>query len=225
MKDKAKDLLFKKFLEYQYIRSIYLWGSITTNEFDSEESDIDSIGIVDEETSISEKQIINQSLSEEIPQLKINFIYMSELDGGQIKESLARVIPVECLLYDMPFWIHVAGTNYKKEDFVLGRVSIETVIESQIKKIKDRYLPRPEKSSYAYFGKALSRLCYFIHQIKDKPKPFTYSDLLNDSTDLTHDICNNLVEAKRRKWNTDYIEANLEILLGFMNMCISRGWS
>ena len=216
MKDKAINILLQEFQKNQYFKAIYLWGSITTDEFDSKTSDIDAIGIVEEDTSIQEKDTVNQSISAKLSQLKINFLYPSELNGGPTRDTIASFIPVECILYDMNFWIHVAGTFFKREDFVLGRRSIDEVIAASLSSIKERFLLKIKKEDYVYFIKAVAKLCYFIHQKEQNPKPFRYHDLVSDSSNETRTICESIFLIKESGWDAKLIESELLIFKEFV---------
>ena len=215
MKELSIELLKQLFIEKKYFISIYLWGSILTDEFDTESSDIDAIGIVGDDVPISEKDLLNKTLQTKLARLKINFLYLSELNGGETRESMARFIPIECILYDMPFWLHVAGRKLQKEDFVTGQVSLDKVILSSLEQIRNRFLPVVKPKDQVYFAKAIAKLCYFIHQKIDPAKPFRYHDLIEDATNDTRDACLSIVRMKDASWNIDPID--LSILIRFIS--------
>lgn len=129
MKDRAITVLTNICKENPFIESIYLWGSITTDEYIEGKSDIDALAFVDESTDISEKKRLNEIVGQQLSGLKINFLYQSELNGEAPKGGLTNVIKPEVILYDFPAWIHVCGQKFNKNDFTAGKASIEKVIE------------------------------------------------------------------------------------------------
>jgi predicted nucleotidyltransferase len=201
MKDKAIKILLKIDEKNDYFQAIYLWGSILTDEFNPKSSDIDVIAIVDEDTPISNKELVNRLIAKKLPNMKINFLYPSELNGGSTKDTLARFIPVECIIYDMSSWIHVAGKQFQKTDFSAGRKTIDEVIISNINQIRSRFLPRVNNNDEIYFVKALAKLCYFISQKSHSFKPFRYHDLVTNATDQTQIICVAIVKIKDSGWD------------------------
>lgn len=60
----------------KHILAIYLWGSITTDEYIEGKSDIDAIAIVDEPVNVSENEVINESLNKSVSGLK-SILYVS----------------------------------------------------------------------------------------------------------------------------------------------------
>ena len=66
------------------------------------------------------------------------------------------------------------------------------------------------------FVKAVAKLCYFIHQKKQNPKPFRYHDLVPDSSDDTRTICKSIVMIKKSNWDAKLIESELLIFKGFV---------
>ncbi len=70
MKEQTIKLLKKIQQENPYIQSIYLWGSIPTDEYIESQSDIDAIAFVDESTDISKKTNLMKFLVEIFQTLK-----------------------------------------------------------------------------------------------------------------------------------------------------------
>ncbi len=216
MKDKAIEILTKLQKENPYIQSIYLWGSITTDEYIEGKSDIDAIAFVDESTDISEKERLNHILNKELSNLKINFLYPSELNGDQSKGNLTKFIRPEVILYDFPAWIHVSGQEFNKEDFISGRSSIDEIINISLDEIKKRFLPIPEEKDYIYFVKALAKLLYFINQKRLLFKPFRYGDLINDTNESDLKIAQIISETRKSNWDVNLIKNKISELISFL---------
>ncbi len=201
MKEKIIEILTKLQIDNLFIISIYVWGSITTDEYQEGVSDIDAIAFVEESIDISEKDKLNHILNKEFPGLKINFLYLSELNGGPAKNGLAKVINPAVILYDFATWIYVAGNKFKKEDFFAGRISLEEIINIISKEIKRRFLPMPLEKDYVYFVKALARFLYFINQKQLPFKPFRYNDLICDTHGENLKIAQIIFELKKSNWD------------------------
>lgn len=201
MKKEVIELLARLHIDNPFIISIYLWGSITTDEYQEGVSDIDTIAFVEESTDVSEKDKLNYILNKEFPGLKINFLYLSELNGGPVKSGLAKVVNPAAILYDFSTWIHVSGRKFKKEDFFAGRISLEEIIKIMSTEIKKRFLPIPLEKDHVYFVKALARLLYFINQQQLPFKPFRYSDLIFDTRGENLKIAQIIFELKKSNWD------------------------
>lgn len=209
MKEKAIEILQQLQKDNPFIKAIYLWGSITTDEYIEGKSDIDAIAFVDGATDSSEKDKINEVLNKELAGLRINFLYESELNDGPSKSGLTKVIHPAVILYDFPAWIHVSGVRYKKEDFSSGRISLEEIINISTHWIQKRFLPVPEEKDYVYFIKAVAKLLYFKNQKGSSFKPFRYADLIVDSDSEDRDIATLILELKKSNWN--YMLLNREM--------------
>lgn len=217
--NEVKILLQNEFKKNNSFVSIYLWGSILTDEFNPEKSDIDSIGFVYGSSGSFDEGLVRNSLSKQMPQLKINFIYLSKFNDGQIYSDLAKYIPLECVLYDMPFWLNVVGKVFKKEDFILGRRTIDEVILGSVSNIKDSFFPEIKDSNHAFFAKALAKLCYFIHQKNQPLKVFKYGDLLIDSIPETRNLTEIITRIKKSGWNKGVMKGEInDLMVNFINL-------
>ena len=102
------------------IQSIYLWGSVTRDDWRSDVSDIDAIAIVNKSVNLDERPLINQRLKEEFtPDLKLGlqFFGIEELNGGEPYTLLSKFQPAGYLLMRFNDWTYVAGEKYQRPDF------------------------------------------------------------------------------------------------------------
>lgn len=165
------------------IASIYLWGSILTEDFDADRSDIDSIALVVDSTPIELQKIIGDELaSSEVPRLHLNIVYLSELSKSPVKGGLCAVIDPRLLLLDFPFWKHVAGKKYNVKDFGLPKPTYRQAAEIQLQNIKNRQwsdVSRISPFERMYFVKALARLIHVLQASRQQSKePFSYAGIL-----------------------------------------------
>ena len=93
------------FLKYKGkgIISIYLWGSILSEDFNLGKSDIDSVAIVKNNFGSNIGEKIKNFLSEEksgLKHFKINYLFLEELEGKKPRSRLAKRIHPNLLLLD-----------------------------------------------------------------------------------------------------------------------------
>ncbi len=216
MKENAIKVLLRVYSNNSYIQSVYMWGSILTDEFRPDKSDIDVIAIVDENTLITNNDTLNKSLASEFPNMKINFLYPSELNGATSKGKLTKFIPAECILYDMPSWLLIAGKKFQKTDFVLGHKTIDDIIVGSLNSIKSRFIPKVQDGDQVYFVKAVARLCYFIHQKNHSEMTFRYKDLAIYADYITKDACTSIIKIIDSGWDKKVIDTNTAFFQEFV---------
>ena len=100
-----ESVLLKIYSKYKNkgVLSIYLWGTVLTDDFNPTSSDIDSIAIVDNKATEKNNREINKFLKNYSPEyndFKLNYLYLNELNGGEIKSRLAKNIDPHLLLLD-----------------------------------------------------------------------------------------------------------------------------
>ena len=214
-KEKAIEILTRIQRENPQLQAIYLWGSVLTDDYDPENSDIDSIAIVDEDTDPDMKDHLNEKLGQELPHLKINFLYPSALNGGEPK-TITKFVAAEALLYDLPSWQHVAGRAFRKEEFLLGNIDLESVIAAVITSVNVLMERRIREDGEKYPIKGLARLCYLIHQRHLSFKVFRYADLVPDATDETREVCEKIMLIKKAGYPKTLIMENLRLFTDFL---------
>lgn len=214
----TQEELNKIFSQYKSrgLTSIYLWGSITTDDFDSQKSDIDSIGIIETsdmpfDESPANIYLENGKMKEH--HLKLNYLYKDELDGKRIKSGLAKVIGIELLLFDFPYWTHVAGKKFRRSDFKLNDVTSSEAAKIEASMIRNRYLPFGEDyKDYVYFLKAVARLCYYLQQTDHDKVAFSYSGLAGHKNDLTKNAVDAILAIRAKDWDLQMFKEKLSIL-------------
>ena len=215
VKERAVEILKEIQEKNPYLQAIYLWGSIITDDYDPETSDIDSIAIVDEDTDPDLKDKLKIELERALPHLKINFLYPSTLNG-EAPKTITRFVAAESLLYDMPNWQHVAGRIFKKEDFKLGAADLESVIASTRTSVNVLMERRIKENGENYPIKGIARLCYLMHQRRMPLKAFRYEDLVTDSDDDTREVCEKILQIKKAGWPKNLIVENLPLFTTFL---------
>jgi len=166
--------IYKKYKD-RGILSIYLWGSILTEDFNSKSSDIDSIAIVDEKSKIKDNEEINNFLKIRFQKIdfKLNYLYLDELNGGKIKSRLAEVIVPNLLLLDFKNWKLIIGKRYSRKDFKLKEINLDEAVQLNLNAIKKDHLPLFKKGDFKvtpYFIKNLMKVCYYLNQIDNSER-------------------------------------------------------
>lgn len=221
----AINCLKKLFKEYRKkgLVSVYLWGSIITDEHDPKKSDIDAIGIADSRFTAGDSEIKAklQKLAPELRDFRLNTLFLSELNGGRIKSRLARLIPLKLLLLDFCNWRYVAGRKFKQTDFKLKPPSLDEAICIRLKFIESNYnLSGFKEEDYGkrqYFCKSLMRLCYYINEKEKGKHPFSYRDLYSKSTVQTKRTIEILLNLKKKQWEIHKFKKELPKLIEFLN--------
>lgn len=104
------------------VQAIYLWGSVTRDDWRADVSDIDAIAIVNKTVNLDERPLINQRLKDEFtPSLKLGlqFFGIEELNGGEPYTLLSKFQPAGYLLLRFNDWLYVAGEHYSRTDFAV----------------------------------------------------------------------------------------------------------
>ncbi|MFA7193866.1 MAG: nucleotidyltransferase domain-containing protein [Candidatus Paceibacterota bacterium] len=184
-KNNLEEHLNKFFQEYEKdgLLSAYLWGSITTGEFDIETSDIDIIAIVKSENSIDQSSIkekINECF-DDFKYFGFNVIREDELKEGVGKDSsITTVIHPRILLSDMKDWKQVFGKIYSTEDFTNNPAIPDELISLEIKKIiRDQWDDSTNVGDgfVQYHLKGIMRIIYYSQLKRNEHFPFSYTNI------------------------------------------------
>jgi len=199
------------------MRSIYLHGSILSENFTEGISDVDAIAITDDTLPPETEAEINEGLKENLPSIHhftVRFLYKSELDGGKVKGFIAKYIDPALLLFDLPNWKFVVGEKFTKDQFSLGTITIEDAICLRIKQIKRKASTLEEsKDNYKYLIKAVARLCYLLQGAKT---PFSYTSIKENSNEETKEIVDLILQLRNNKWDYQLFKTNLNIFEDFI---------
>lgn len=158
----------------QGLKAIYLWGSITTpTDFDIKTSDVDTLGIADDNMDLELQDVIRKQLQAEHPELVkfgFNLLYEKSLKTGEpFKSRLTKVIPPRFLLSDFPFWYHVAGKKYSMGDFTDNPPPHTEALECLLSQVKNRGWSNAhdvEPGSEIRLPKILWRVIYLLQIIR-----------------------------------------------------------
>lgn len=201
--------------------SIYLWGSILTNDYNAKSSDIDSIAIVDKNAKVQDNEKINNFLEVHFPNedFKLNYLYLDELSGGKIKSSLAKVICPKLLLLDFKNWKLVIGKKHSRKNFKIKEINFDEAVQLNLKAVKKNHLPLFEKGDFKatpYFVKNLMKVCYYLNQ-KDKGEHiFMYKELLKKTPKERRAIVKILLQIRKNNWDETLMKKNLSVLINFI---------
>ena len=132
------------------ILSIYLWGSVLTDDYNYKSSDIDSIAIVDKNARAKDNAKINRFLKTHFPRegFKLNYLNLDELNRGKIKSRLAKVIHPKLLLLDFKNCKLVIGKKYSRNDFKLKKINFDEAVQLNIKAVKKNHLPLLKRGDF-----------------------------------------------------------------------------
>lgn len=223
-----KSVLAKVYSKYKEkgLLSIYLWGSVLTNDFNLKSSDIDSIAIVNNKAKEEDCKIVNQYLKEYSPEykdFKLNYLYLDELNGGKIKSKLARVIHPSLLLLDFKNWKYIVGKRYSRKKFKLKEIDFDEAVRLNLIAIKKNHLPLFKKGDFKvtqYFIKNLMKVCYYLNQKDSGKYEFRYNKLLDKSPKKRKKIVKILLKIRKSNWDESLIKKNLPFLIDFINSLI-----
>ncbi len=216
--------LLKIYFKYKNkgLLSIYLWGTVLTNDFNPDSSDIDSIAIVSSKANKKDNNEINKFLKDYCPEykdFKLNYLYLDELDGKRIKSRLARVMDPRLLLLDFKNWKHVSGKKYSRKDFKLKEINLDEAIKLNLFIAKKRFLPLFKKDNFEhtqYFVKRLIKICYHLNQRDFGKHNFRYNELLKKSPKERKKVVKILLEIKKSKWDESLMKKNFSFLRNFI---------
>ncbi len=232
MKENAEALLREVYEKYKNsgVASIYLWGSVTTGDFNPETSDIDSVAIVEDSTDLTLEDEVKKIVSaSNIPVSKFGFriLYKGELNGGPIKSFLARVIDPACLLLDLPYWELVAGNNFSQKDFKLKVPSFKEAISQHVKKFEGfgwlDVSKIPEKQH-----KQLMKTCARIIDLEQQERgvesdPFSYSKIYRNSVDgQEKEITKAILENKNQDFNFAFFALYVPLFQKYVDYLINK---
>ena len=228
----ASKVLKEVWLSYKPkgLLSIYLWGSVITPDYNPKNSDIDAVGILDDEANFDDLNKIRDWLPEvesRLRRLQINFFYLSELQGQKhVKSNFARLHDPEQAVADFNNWEYVCGTRFSYSDFPApGPASI---LQHQIQVVKERleWAKQPNKHYGArgleYFCKSLVWLCHDIHKLKHPRAVFSWKALKAEAEPDTKSLVYLLENLKQNGWQPQQIKESLPSLIELSDALINK---
>jgi predicted nucleotidyltransferase len=224
MKEKARKLLQQIYTKYLSTgeNGVYLYGSILRDDFDPETSDIDGIAIVDDNVPLELREKILSELTAAMPELKkigFQLLYKSELNGGEPKGRIAKVISPKALLLEMPYWEHVAGKIFLPKDFPPTNFSEAVADEMRIAVSRGwSDVKNVEEEKYEFFTKLLIYILYLQDEEVNGAKPFSY-DIIRK---LQIPLSEALLETKAAQYNKTVFQKNIPIFQKFIDQLLSN---
>ena len=229
MKNTPENVLKEIFEEYkdQGLVSLYLYGSILTPDYKEGESDIDSIGFVNEDMPLALENEIKNKLCEKsgFDKFGFRFLYKSELDTGTVKGNLGSFIHPQLLLLDFPYWKHVAGKIFSRSDFNLkdaGTVEAVRIRLDHLVRIENGSFKTHPGEKHILFLKVLARIIYHLQQGRGKTGAFSYSSVLENSNEEESAIAEAILNCKKSKWDEAVFEENLALYNDYIDALNAR---
>ena len=126
--EKCKQIITSE-VDNKSICSLYIGGSIKPQDR-IKESDIDLIGIVNDNFPEDLEMQINKILKASIREMKckLRVLYLSELKGNKQKGFISRLLPIRLFIRRIPFFPLIWGTPLKIED-TIGVYTLEEEVE------------------------------------------------------------------------------------------------
>lgn len=226
----AKSNLIQIYEKYKDkgIISIYLWGSIITEDFNPLTSDIDSVAIVDDSFDLNLESQIQHELQESYKgenRFGFRVLYISELkDGNQKKSNLASYIFPAFFIFDLPNWTHVIGKEYLQNDFTDKIPTISDVIRFRVEEIIDRKwqdASKIEMGREQYYIKCLWRIIHLLQLSRGEDGPFSYTFVISNMNEEEREIVNALAEIKRSQYDRKVYLEYVSLLDSFTASIIS----
>ncbi len=229
MKERAQKALNELYQKYkdEGILSMYLWGSILTDDFNQSSSDIDSIAIVEDTFPLEKEQEMMDFVRNNNPDMKeffVRILYMRELNSENPKAPLASVIDPRLLLLEMPNWYYVVGKNLTNQDFTLKPPSFAEAIKIHLAQIKEKgwdevsLIPHDK---HMYFIKTLCRIIDLLQKERGERSLFSYSKIARvagvSGSDLEKETVVAILEVKRNNWDYQTFLTNEHIFQRFLD--------
>lgn len=188
------------------IRAVYLWGSLVRSEFDLATSDVDCLAICGPsagEAVVTQLRDGARQKHEELEQLNMRCLYLSDLNGSQPKSELAQVLDPRLLLTDFASWLWISGEKLSISRFALRPCTLEEAYGIRLQALRHRMqkcLSVPRTEAPMYVLKEAAFLSHVIHQISHGEHAFTYTDLERRSNSLTAPLARAISALRSRGW-------------------------
>ena len=200
------------------LKAVYLWGSVTTTDFDIRTSDVDGIGVVGDQTDIALEEKIKYELEAQHPEVvKFGFrlVHESELSGKMKPVSpLASVILPRLLLLDMPHWTYVAGEKYEVSDFTDNPPTPAEGLYWRLEQMKNKGwadIRDVEKGKEQRVSKILWRIVYLFELMSGDKGSFSYSAVCQNAGEEMTPYVHALNELKSSGYDRAVFEKDLPL--------------
>lgn len=218
----TRDFLQKLYEQNQKqgLLSIYLWGSIVTDDYRPDVSDIDAMGIIDSKADENNFVTSKNTLSKlgAPPGMGFRVLYLDELEKGEPRGWMGHTIHPRRLLLDFPTWAHVMGRTFQRHDFPIDDLSPNEAVAYVVREIiKRHYGPMPSgiPNEHYYVCKSLFRLCYQLNQL-ETTYPFSYSNVGRFANAETKKIIEPLMELREKQWDLENFRKHEKLFQEFV---------
>jgi predicted nucleotidyltransferase len=217
---KALNNLYEKY-KNDGLEAIYLWGSITTGEFNEEKSDVDSIGIVNKNSTVKEVDLISELKETGIPDFNIRLINEEDFRTGKPNPEniITTVMFPTVLLFDLPNWEHVVGREFKISDFRDEPITVSDVINERIKRISKDEWNQAKKVApevIVYYLKELLRLIHLRQIDRGVNAPFSMKNITDNANEQEGNIITIFKELKETGYSQGEFLKHTKILDEFV---------
>lgn len=131
------------------VESLYLGGSRAVGA-ETESSDYDFFGIVNEKYDFNEEKELNGELSEKYgEEIRFRGISLGELKGGDQKGIITEPIPLPVVLKSFPNWKHLKGKKHRLEDFEVEPASPEEEADFYVETL-EKFRENAEKNKIPF---------------------------------------------------------------------------
>ena len=223
IKQSLKDI-YEKYKD-KGLKAIYLWGSVTTEDFDIKTSDIDSIGIVNDGVDVAMEYEIKHELEQRHPEVvKFGFriAYEGELKGVIKPTShLASVILPRLLLLDLPHWTFVVGKKYLLSDFTDNPPMPQEGLYWRLEQLKNKgwnVAEDVEEGKEQRFLKILWRIVYLFQLSRGLEGQFSYSSLIVNVNEEEKPFINAIQTVKKSGYNRERFLIFIPVFNNLLNL-------
>ena len=223
-KEKVKLALKELFNKYkdEGIISIYLYGSITGQDFNADSSDIDTIVVAEQKLSLDMEDEMKEFLSKrfsEIPRFGVRILYLDELNlmESSQKSKLTFFIPAKILLSDFPYWELVSGKKFTTSDF--PEISSQDLIKSTYNVLTQwdwEKIDNVSDEKVENYMKVIARILWSVDLHQGKKYKFSYSSI-SDRDDKYKAIADLISESKKKGWEAIFFLDNKDIFQSFVD--------
>lgn len=198
------------------IHALYIGGSIKPQDR-IKKSDIDIIGIVNEDFPDDLEAKINKELKESLKEIKckLRVIYLSELQGGKQKSFISKLLPIRLFIRRIPSFPLIWGKPLKIED-TIGPYTFKEEIEIQIKLIK-KYIINTKSDEkqipFEWIPKAVLYLAALeLVVVKKTEYSTSFSEIQNQLNDDKDHIVHDSIKIRKKNYDISEIEKEKYII-------------
>lgn len=209
-KEKAVEVLNKIYNNHKEngLEAVYLWGSVVTGGFNEENSDIDSIGIVSSDATVTESDFEEDLKNSGFKEFHLRLISEDDLKSGEINKEniITTVIFPRVLLFDLPNWELVVGKDLKIEDFTDNPPTIKEVINHKLDKVfRDKWedFNNVQPELFQYHLKGLLRFIHYRQIDRGSDSNFSMQKIEENADEFEKEIIEIFKESKSNNYDKE----------------------